>query len=75
VGNGFLLLGAIAAAFAVALSVAQVLIAQVSERNYGFGVLFLPGLVIGLALLALGGALRVLAAPKVPWEDPNSDEP
>ena len=74
-GTALLLLGAVVLAFAVVLLGAQVLIAQVSERTYGFGALSLPGVAVGATLLAAGAVLRVVAAPKVASEDFDSDEP
>jgi hypothetical protein len=73
-GNGLLILGAIALAFAIVLQFAQVFIAQVSDRTYGFGALAPAGLAVGATLLFLGAALRVLEAPKVGVEDFDSEE-
>ena len=73
-GNGFLILGALVLVVSLGLSVAQVLVAQVSERNYGFAALALPGIAVAALLLAAGSGLRLLSEPRPAPEVPDREE-
>lgn len=59
-----LLLGGIVLTFALAMVVAQGLLASAGERTYGFARLAPAGIGLGALLLTTGGLLRVLASPR-----------
>lgn len=56
-GLSLLLLGGIVLLVSVALGLAEFVIAQASERGYGFAGLMVPGLFTAALLLAPGGVL------------------
>jgi len=73
-GNGFLILGTLVLVVSLGLPVAQILVAEVSERNYGFAALALPGIAVAALLLAAGSGLRLLSEPRPAPEVPDREE-
>ena len=69
-GSGLLLLGAIVLVFAIGLAAAQVLVAQVSERNVGFLALAPGGLVLAAILMAAGFVLRASVSRRGSRKEP-----
>jgi len=67
-GIGLLLLGGIVLLLSVSLGLAQFMIAQAGDRNYGFAALTGPGFVAATILMILGGilyAMTPLPRPRV----------
>ena len=60
-GAALLLLGGIVLVFAVGLAMAQVLLASVSDRTYGFVSLAPAGIGLAGALVLVGALLRIAA--------------